>query len=146
MLAARSTPVIPTSPPARRALAALATVAVVGATVTAVDGPATTHAAGVDANDWLSIVNIYRAQSGLQPVAANGSWDAGTTNHSCWMLLNGIAHDEAPGTPGYTAEGDQAGNSANVAVSSVERHHGEGAASTCGCRARSTRSASCGRT
>ncbi|MET0661789.1 MAG: CAP domain-containing protein [Ilumatobacteraceae bacterium] len=91
-----------------------------GVTVAAVDGPATTHAAGVDANDWLSIVNIYRAQSGLRPVTANGSWDAGTRNHSCWMLLNGIAHDEAPGTPGYTTEGDEAGNSANVAVSSVE--------------------------
>ena len=32
---------------------------------------------------------------------------------------NGIAHDETPGTPGYSAEGDQAGNSSNVAVSSV---------------------------
>jgi hypothetical protein len=34
------------------------------------------------------------------------------------MLLNGIAHDETPGTPGYTPDGDQAGNSGNVAVSS----------------------------
>jgi hypothetical protein len=34
------------------------------------------------------------------------------------MLLNGIAHDETPGTPGYSDEGDQAGNNGNVAVSS----------------------------
>ena len=34
------------------------------------------------------------------------------------MLLNGIAHDEAPGTAGYTTAGDEAGNNGNVAVSS----------------------------
>lgn len=73
---------------------------------------------GVPASDWLGIVNTYRAQSGLNPVSENGSWSAGARNHSCWMLLNGISHDEAPGTAGYTAEGDQAGNSGNVAVSS----------------------------
>jgi hypothetical protein len=76
-------------------------------------------AAGVDSNDWLGVVNTYRSQSGLAPVSENPSWATGTTNHSCWMLLNGIAHDEAPGTAGYTADGDQAGNSGNVAVSSA---------------------------
>ena len=44
---------------------------------------------------------------------------AGAAAHSCYMLHNGIAHDEMPGLPGYTAEGDAAGNSGNVAVSSV---------------------------
>jgi hypothetical protein len=73
---------------------------------------------GPSANDWLGIVNVYRAQSGLPPVTENPTWSAGGRNHSCWMLLNGIAHDEAPGTPGYTTDGDQAGNSGNVAVSS----------------------------
>jgi hypothetical protein len=34
------------------------------------------------------------------------------------MLYNGISHDEVPGQPGYTPEGDVAGNSGNVAVSS----------------------------
>ncbi len=75
-------------------------------------------AAGPAASDWLGIVNVYRAQSGLAPVANNPSWSSGATNHSCWMLLNGIAHDETPGSPGYTSDGDQAGNSGNVAVSS----------------------------
>jgi hypothetical protein len=78
----------------------------------------TASASGPAADDWLGIVNVYRAQSGLTPVANNPSWSNGATNHSCWMLLNGIAHDEIPGTPGYTVEGDQAGNSGNVAVSS----------------------------
>ncbi len=78
----------------------------------------TASAAGPAEDDWLGIVNIYRTQSGLAPIANNSAWSNGARNHSCWMLLNGIAHDEAPGTPGYTADGDQAGNSGNVAVSS----------------------------
>jgi Cysteine-rich secretory protein family len=81
-------------------------------------GAGIAQAAGVDSNDWLGVINTYRSQSGLAPVTENGAWASGTTNHSCWMLLNGIAHDEAPGTAGYTADGDQAGNSGNVAVSS----------------------------
>ena len=113
----------PARRPARLLAATLAALAVVtagGALLGAVAAPTSVRAAGVDDNDWLSILNIYRAQSGLRPVAANTAWDGGTRNHSCWMLLNGIAHDEAPGTPGYTPDGDQAGNSSNVAVSSVE--------------------------
>lgn len=55
--------------------------------------------------------------SGLAPVTVNSAWDAGANQHSCYMLLNGIAHDEVPGRPGYTEEGDKAGNSSNVAVS-----------------------------
>ena len=43
---------------------------------------------------------------------------AGAAAHSCYMLYNGISHDETPGLTGYTAEGDVAGNSGNVAVSS----------------------------
>ena len=54
----------------------------------------------------------------------NPAWSGGARNHSCWMLLNGIAHDENPGTPGYTPDGDQAGNSGNVAVSSSRRRNG----------------------
>ena len=85
----------------------------------ALGAPATTAtAAGPAPDDWLGVVNVYRSQSGLPPVAANPAWSSGARNHSCWMLLNGIAHDEAPGTPGYSPEGDEAGNSGNVAVSS----------------------------
>ena len=44
---------------------------------------------------------------------------AGAQLHSCYMLYNGITHDEVPGLTGYTPEGDAAGNSGNVAVSSA---------------------------
>jgi hypothetical protein len=75
-------------------------------------------AAAVADDDWLGIVNTYRAMSGLDPVGANDSWSSEAQAHSCYMLQNGISHDELPGRPGYTTGGDIAGNSGNVAVSS----------------------------
>ncbi|HYN34692.1 MAG TPA: CAP domain-containing protein, partial [Ilumatobacteraceae bacterium] len=98
------------------AVAAIAVTAI-GA---AVGGPISSpvEASGVANSDWLGVVNAYRAQSGLSPVTENPAWSDGGRNHSCWMLLNGIAHDEAPGTAGFTNAGDDAGNSGNVAVSS----------------------------
>jgi hypothetical protein len=102
---------------ARRRISALALLMVASNLVVGA-ATNTASASGPAAHDWLGIVNVYRAQSGLTPVTNNPSWSNGATNHSCWMLLNGIAHDEIPGTPGYTVEGDQAGNNGNVAVSS----------------------------
>lgn len=104
----------------RRTLAfAVSTLAAIGTIVgTGTSVSPIVEAAGPSNSDWLGIVNTYRAQSGLAPVTENIWWSAGARNHSCWMMLNGIAHDEAPGTPGYTVEGDQAGNASNVAVSS----------------------------
>ena len=67
---------------------------------------------------WLTTVNAYRAMSGLAPVTENTTWSAEAQAHSCYMLYNGISHDEVPGNPGYTPGGDTAGNSGNVAVSS----------------------------
>jgi len=96
---------------------AIAVATVVASTVTWVAAASPVgHAVGPE--DWLGTINTYRAQSGLAPVTENGSWSAGSRAHSCWMLLNGIAHDEQPGTAGYSTAGDQAGNSGNVAVSS----------------------------
>jgi Cysteine-rich secretory protein family len=69
--------------------------------------------------NWLTTVNYFRAMAGLGPVVEDPSMSAGSYNHSCYMLLNGISHDEIPGNPGYTPEGDNAGNHGNVAVSSV---------------------------
>jgi hypothetical protein len=77
-----------------------------------------TPASAVEDHDWLGIVNTYRAMSGLAPVTANGTWSSQAEAHSCYMLYNGITHDEVPGNPGYTSGGDTAGNSGNVAVSS----------------------------
>jgi hypothetical protein len=80
---------------------------------------ASQSAGAVGDDDWLGIVNTYRAMSGLDPVTPNGTWSAEAKAHSCYMLLNGITHDEIPGRPGYTPGGDIAGNSGNVAVSSA---------------------------
>ena len=38
-------------------------------------------------------------------------WSDGCQKHMLWAEQNGLAHDEEPGTPGYTPEGDEAGNS-----------------------------------
>lgn len=67
--------------------------------------------------DWLTTVNYYRTMAGVGPVVEDPSMSAGAVAHSCYMLYNGIAHDEVPGLTGYTPEGDAAGNSGNVAVS-----------------------------
>ncbi len=68
---------------------------------------------------WLTTVNYYRAVAGLNPVAEDAAMSTGAYQHSCYMLQNGISHDEVPGNPGYTPEGDLAGNNGNVAVSSA---------------------------
>lgn len=69
--------------------------------------------------NWLTTVNYYRSMSGLGPVSEDPQLSPGAYDHSCYMLYNGISHDEVPGARGYTAKGDTAGNSGNVAVSSV---------------------------
>ena len=71
------------------------------------------------AADWLTSVNYFRAMAGLPAVTEDLSLSPGALNHSCYMLLNDIAHDEIPGNPGYTESGDSAGNNGNVAVSSA---------------------------
>jgi hypothetical protein len=68
---------------------------------------------------WLTLVNYYRAMAGLGPVVENPIWSQGARLHSCYMLLNGISHDEVPGQPGYSVEGRSAGLSSNVATTSV---------------------------
>jgi cysteine-rich secretory family protein len=77
---------------------------------------AVVSAATIDS--WLPTVNSYRAMSGLEPVTENPAWSAEALAHSCYLLSNGISHDEVPGNPGYTVGGDTAGNNGNVAVSS----------------------------
>ena len=69
--------------------------------------------------DWLTTINYYRAMASLPPVVEDTSLSPGAYNHSCYMLLNDITHDEVPGAAGYTPEGDNAGNNGNVAVNSA---------------------------
>lgn len=68
--------------------------------------------------NWLTTVNYFRAMAGLGAVKEDPTLSPGAYNHSCYMLYNGIGHDETPGKPGYTESGDRAGNAGNVAVSS----------------------------
>ena len=67
---------------------------------------------------WLATLNYYRAMANEPPLVDNPDWLTGTTAHSCYMLLNGIAHGETAGKPGYTAAGNEAGLASNVTVSS----------------------------
>jgi hypothetical protein len=102
----------------RRAIAHAIAGALVATTAFIGLGLGSPTAAAVADDDWLGIVNTYRQMSGLNPITANPTWSAEARAHSCYMLLNGISHDEIPGRPGYTPGGDVAGNSGNVAVSS----------------------------
>lgn len=112
------TPDTPTTRLRRPRRAALVGILVATAGLTAGSASSGPVTAAVADDDWLGTVNTYRAMSGLSPVSENTTWSSEARAHSCYMLLNGIAHDEIPGNPGYTAGGDTAGNSGNVAVSS----------------------------
>lgn len=100
------------------AIAVTCAVSVLAGGVTAARAEANPPFIPADA-PWLSVVNYYRSMAGLSPVGEDASLSAGAANHSCYMLFNGISHDEIPGREGYTTNGDHAGNSGNVAVSSV---------------------------
>lgn len=68
---------------------------------------------------WLQSVNYFRQMAGLPAVVENAAWSAGDYNHACYMLQNGMSHDETPDKIGYTTDGDTAGNASNVAVNST---------------------------
>lgn len=104
----------------RRALARIfvTTTVVLAGIVMPNAAPNAAATTGPSDHDWLGIVNTYRAMSGLRPLSVNGTWSSEAVAHSCYMLFNGISHDEIPGLPGYTDGGRQAGLNGNVAVSS----------------------------
>lgn len=85
--------------------------------VAGIGGPARPAIAAGD-EDWLTSVNHFRAQAGVGPVSENAGLNAPAAAHSCYMVANGISHDETPGKPGYTPEGAASGMRSNVAVSS----------------------------
>jgi hypothetical protein len=78
----------------------------------------TPKAAAASDEDWLGIVNAYRAMAGQSPVTEDPNLSSGDYLHSCYMTLNGITHFENAALPGYTTAGDLAGQHSNVAVSS----------------------------
>jgi uncharacterized protein YkwD len=77
------------------------------ATATAVPGP-----------DWLRYYNQFRTQSGLPQLAENSAWSAGSLAHSQYMMTNSLsAHAQDPNKPGYSPQGDEAGQNSNIAIS-----------------------------
>ena len=70
-------------------------------------------------SNWLTTVNYFRQMAGLAPVTEDATLSDGAYKHACYMLQNDITHYEESGKPGYTVEGERAGRSGNVAVSSA---------------------------
>jgi uncharacterized protein YkwD len=67
---------------------------------------------------WLVHLNSYRAMAGLPPVSNNPDWGNGAYLHSRYMVKNDfIGHTENSGNPWYTAEGEQAAQTSNLAAS-----------------------------
>lgn len=68
------------------------------------------------ADDWLSVVNYYRATAYLPPVTASDALSRGAQLHAEYMVRNdSIGHSEDPTKPGFTVEGNTAAASSNVA-------------------------------
>jgi len=64
----------------------------------------------------LHTLNHYRALTGLPPVDENADWSHGNVLHAQYMLATGLSgHYEDPASPYYTAEGDAAARSSNLA-------------------------------
>lgn len=79
---------------------------------------APTPSDSVEEAEALVSINSYRAMSGLPAVTSNDSLTQGDRNHSCYMLANGMSHDESSTGVGYSVEGRYAGMHGNVAVTS----------------------------
>jgi hypothetical protein len=63
---------------------------------------------------WLVGINNLRASAGLAAVPENAASSLGAQHHSTYVTLNGLVHAEDPSKPGYTADGDAAGQSGDV--------------------------------
>lgn len=66
--------------------------------------------------DWLSTLNAYRVQMGLNPVADDPALSSAAREHSCYVSRNGITHYQDPSKPGYTPSGAAAGVASVVAL------------------------------
>ncbi len=68
---------------------------------------------------WFAYLNYYRAEADLPPVTENADWSDGCGLHSRYMVKNDyLGHDEKPGNPWYTPEGETAGQNSNTMISS----------------------------
>jgi hypothetical protein len=72
--------------------------------------------AGLTPEQALPILNQYRAQAHLPALTFDSAKNTGCAHHNHYMTLNGgLQHDETPGNPGYTNDGDLAGNASVLA-------------------------------
>jgi uncharacterized protein YkwD len=99
----------------RKATRKLGLVAVFSLTVAGQLAPRPTMAAAEP--EWLTVANLYRGSAGLAPVSENPAATAGAIAHSKYLMKNHtISHGEIKGTPGYSSEGVQGGETGNVAT------------------------------
>jgi hypothetical protein len=73
--------------------------------------------AGLTPSQALPILNQWRTEAHLPTLPAfDSAENTGCAHHNHYMSLNGgLQHDEANGNPGYTADGDAAGNQSVLA-------------------------------
>lgn len=107
---------------ARRLVALSLLVVVVAGLVAAAPASAARFAPGDEpiTDNWLTVLNYYRATAYLPPVKENESLSAADQKHAEYLVRNDlVAHEEDPTLPGYTAAGNAAGLSSNVAGGSA---------------------------
>lgn len=76
-------------------------------------------ASAPSAADGVASLNALRARVGLLPVAHDPAQSAGCQRHAAYYALTKhIGHDEVPGDPGYTAQGDEAARTSDLAYDS----------------------------
>lgn len=106
---------------ARSRFGAVLGAAIIGASAGAAVLPVTAFADATPAQ-VIAAVNGERARDGIPAnIVENPDWSRGCALHDTYRRLNGIeatGHDETPGLPGYTPEGDAAGNSSVLATRS----------------------------
>jgi hypothetical protein len=69
---------------------------------------------------WLAYLNYYRAMANLPSLAENAEWSDGCFKHARYTVKNDVLeHDEDPGNPWYTSEGQAAAQSSNLMATSI---------------------------
>jgi hypothetical protein len=70
---------------------------------------------------WLTRVNDYRAQAGVNPVVEDPELSRIDLLHAKYSVLNKVLqHSEEQGKPGYSADGDRAARTSNGAYAKEE--------------------------
>jgi Cysteine-rich secretory protein family len=76
-------------------------------------------AAGWTPDAIVAATNAERTRHGIPPLTLNREWAASCARHVDWLNTNTVLeHEEVPGTPGYSEEGDWAGRNAILAAGS----------------------------